>query len=230
VIALDTKLAGSPDSRGASVNEEHHILKPQFTIAFVYDEPEFIAASRAVRFAQGKRDHLAHLFVLCMFALFLLYMPAPSRAKAAGKVVSNGPSPWMVAAFQVYFAAHCGYYLHNFVLFPRRRFHRLYRKFPLAGEKILYTLTSSRLAIQHKLAQSSTDWSLVRKVTELRDGFVIQLDSGLNWIPRHAVGADFGDVPLAEFLRQRVKYYRVIDRTAGLPTKGKERALAGVEV
>jgi len=79
-----------------------------------------------------------------------------------------------------------------------------------------------RFVFQHRLAQGSSDWILVDKVTELRDGFVIQAaESSGHWIPKHAFDESFAAIDIANRLRSRVNRFKVVNRFASLPEKAK---------
>ena len=120
----------------------------------------------------------------------------------------------------------CAFALYRYVYFHRRHLRSRYRSFPLRDEKVLCTFTPLRYTIQQKLAQSSVDWSLIPKVTEFRDGFIIHYSAQAgNWIPKHALDGPFEDVEFAEFLRSRVKDYKFINRFAGLRKKAEKKPL-----
>lgn len=199
--------------------------EPEWTVGYSLDESEFVAANRAAWLSQ-KRDAIASLAQLGMpFIAHLLLLAGilVFGCWLLGKQGSNGPIPWGAAAFNAALAAGCAYYLWDFVYFKNARLRRLFHKSPLAGEKIVYTLSPSRWAMRHKFAESRLHWTLVERVTELRDGFVIQVGGGVHWLPRHAVAGEFADVDIAEFLRSRVRDYRVIDRTACVSSKPAEQ-------
>jgi hypothetical protein len=188
-------------------------------VSFTYTEREFITAYRAVRIANEKSYDSAimrlgvivggHVMLLAGIEVVVLWL--------LGTRGPNGPIPLGVGIFGAVLAIWSCYFLYIKVYGYRRHLRSLYRSFPLRDEKMTYQFTSLRFVFQHRLAQGSTDWNLVAKVTQLRDGFVVQVDrTGGDWIPSHALDEHFGEVELGNFLRSKVKRYHVVDRCAAL--------------
>jgi hypothetical protein len=197
---------------------------PTWKLAYTLDEAEFIAAYRAGRMASnpnyGSRvvgfgyGFIAHFFMVACLEIAVLM--------ALGKKGANQePIPWFLLPATIVAAVISGYYLWSHVYCPGAYFKLLYRGYPLAGEKVVFTITSTRFAFRHKLAEVSTDWRLIPKVVELRDGFVLCVRGDPQWIPRKALGDEFAEVDLADFLRVRVPRCQVIDRAAQLPARSR---------
>ena len=196
------------------------------SVSFTYTEDEFIAAYRAIRMARFEsydslivRIGVAFVGHVLLLAGILVRGPLGLRRERRERADSAGSG-----CFQRSRRRSMAVGLHNSIYFRRNRLRSLYRSFPLRDDKVLYGFTPLRFQFQHRLGQGSVDWSLIPKVAELKDGFVVQatMTDG-EWIPRHAIDEPFGDVEVAEFLRSRVKAYRTINRFAGLSTRGSSK-------
>lgn len=98
-----------------------------------------------------------------------------------------------------------------------RRVRAAYRKYPTAGEEVALAFTADRFLTRTRLGDFSADWSFLRRVVELRDGFVLVLknDGGVTWLPDHALAAPFDHRAAAELFREKVRPFWVVDRAAG---------------
>jgi len=202
------------------------VSKETVSASFVYTEREFIAAYRGARIAQNESydSFITRMGVIVGGHVMLLAGVAVLVLWLCGAKGANGPIPWGAAAFNVVVATISGLVLYYGIYGYRRRLRSLYRAFPLRDEKVHYQLTPLRFVSQHRLAQGSSDWSLVGTVTEFRDGFFIQTaaPSG-EWIPNHAFDETLTAVDIANLLRSRVNRYKVVNRFASLPEKSYAR-------
>jgi hypothetical protein len=194
--------------------------------SFIYTERDFIAVYRALRIATNPSydTFITRLGVIFLGHVLLLAGIEVLVLWAYGAKGENGPIPWQAAAFSAGLAIAGGWVLYSRIYGYRRRLRAGYRAFPLRDEKVNYQFTPLRFAFQHRLAEGSSDWSVIPQVTEFRDGFLIhETPRSGHWVPKYAFGESFGEIDAANLLRSRVGRYRVIDRSAGLPEKTRHR-------
>ncbi|MDR3619339.1 MAG: YcxB family protein [Paludisphaera borealis] len=196
------------------------------SVSFLFTEQEFIAAYRAVRMAENRSydSFISRLGVIVLGYVFLLGGIMVTIMWLLGMEGGNGPIPPLAALFNIAIAGVAGWALYSRIHGYRRRLKSMYRKLPIQGEKVHYQFTPLRIITEGKLAQGSVDWSVINRVLEFRDGFLLYWGTGsAGWIPNHALSDTFGVDDLAELFRAKVKKFVVIDRLAGLPEASKSR-------
>lgn len=195
------------------------------TASFLLTEEDFIASHRALKIVESP-SHDIFLMRLCVIVfghLFLLGSISATVAWLIGVEGANGPIPPGIAAMNLAFGIIAAWALYTKIYAYRKRLGSKYRASPLAGEKISYGFTPSRVIVRDALSEVGEDWGLTRSVVELRDGFVL-IPVGFQpgrWIPKHAFQEPFGVDEAAALFRSKVKNYKVIDRFAGLPDRTK---------
>jgi hypothetical protein len=192
------------------------------SVSYTFTEREFMAAHRAMRISrQPSYDSFTsrlgvivagHVMLLAAIEVLVLWL--------LGVEGDNGPIPGLVVVLGLAIGVYSAWALYSKIYCYRRHLQRLYQSYPLRDEKMFYQFTPLRFIFQHRFAQGSTDWSLIDRATELKDGFVIQQTAeGGDWIPKHALDESFGDVELSNLLRSKVKRFKVVDRAATLSEK-----------
>ncbi len=177
-------------------------------------EDEFVAANRAARMAMMPwyRSwpwaiaffgvwHAA--FLLGLYIAFLAPRPEGSGVRVEGIVL----------------AGSSGFMLWLILYGVNRRVRAAFRKFPTAGDELALAFTADRFIGRTNLGDWSDDWSFLRRVVELRDGFVLvmKIPKGAMWLPDHALAAPFDHRAAAELFREKAPGYKVVDRAAGTP-------------
>ena len=175
-------------------------------------EDEFVAANRAARMATAPWYRswpwaIAFFGVWHAAMLIGLYLAflAP-RAEGEGFNVDG-----------VILVVASGWFLWLLLYGVDRRVRAAFLTFPTAGDEFALAFTADRYMGRTGLGDFSDDWSFLRRVVELRDGFVLVLKfpRGSTWLPDHALVAPFDHRAAADLFRSKVSKYRVVDRPAG---------------
>ena len=178
-------------------------------------EDEFLVANRAARMATAPWYRswpwaiaffgVWHaLLLLGLYTAFLAPRPEGGPFKVEG----------VLLVFSAAFVLWLSLYGVN------RRVRAAFHAYPSAGDEFALAFTADRFMGRTGLGDFSDDWSFLRRVAELRDGFILVLKTsqGQMWLPDHALAAPFDHRAAAELFREKVPRYRVVDRAAGTPS------------
>jgi hypothetical protein len=161
---------------------------------------------------------IAHVFLLAGLLVMVLALLG-----AKGK---NGPIPPSAKVINLAVCFAAAYALLTRWYGFRWMMRRSYLAWRGKDLKVSYSFTPRQIESSSPISQSRRDWSLIDRVVEFADGFVLISGTVPEWLPRHAFAKE-DDSVFAQMARSRAGAFKQIVRRAALtPPDGRIPTLA----
>lgn len=182
--------------------------------SFTWSEEDYVAFTRAVGMLRNRAHDtwVMRAFLLLHGHLFLvggLFVAGCSLSWNRGE---NAPIPPVVVMVSLAFSVFAAYVLFTRWYGLRWLTNRAFRSSRVADLKLSYQFRPTQIETTTRLIQSKMDWSLITRLVEFRDGFLLLSDKIGYWLPKHAFTEPFDDVRFLELAKCVVEKYQFIDR------------------